>query len=205
MGESPFSCLGFELLWFELPKFENSMTGRSDIDWHSTLLEYHQASFIDGGVTSAGKSRSLLLANSIKEEEWRIFSNFLVIRQLEIGKIKRKKLFIHSYHHHQNLGWIWPSDIWSPLSPKDIGTRALRICCTDPTVILPSDIIMGHRFTTVTVALLLSVLRLTYATTPNDFSVVGNTLSTWNQTEWSLTANQLVQGQFQSRLNLANG
>lgn len=38
-----------------------------------------------------------------------------------------------------------------------------------------------------------------------DFSVTNGGLSTWNQSEWSLTSTKLVPGQYQSRLSLSNG
>ncbi|RDW79799.1 putative ATH1 acid trehalase [Coleophoma cylindrospora] len=38
-----------------------------------------------------------------------------------------------------------------------------------------------------------------------DFSVLSAGLSTWNQTDWSLTCRKLVQGQYQSRISLSNG
>ncbi|KAL3424541.1 acid trehalase [Phlyctema vagabunda] len=38
-----------------------------------------------------------------------------------------------------------------------------------------------------------------------DFSVVTGELSTWNQSDWSLTSTVLTQGQYQARLSLSNG
>jgi hypothetical protein len=38
-----------------------------------------------------------------------------------------------------------------------------------------------------------------------DFSVETSNLSTWNQSDWSLTTNTYLPGQYQSRLSLANG
>lgn len=52
------------------------------------------------------------------------------------------------------------------------------------------------------VGLVLLLLRVVVA---QDFSVTNNTLSTWNQSDWSLTALRYVPGHFQSRLALANG
>jgi len=49
----------------------------------------------------------------------------------------------------------------------------------------------------------LGILSWTNAQT--DFSVVNNKLSTWNNSEWSLTTNTLIQGQYQARPSLANG
>ncbi|KAM3075170.1 alpha,alpha-trehalase ath1 [Clarireedia jacksonii] len=50
-------------------------------------------------------------------------------------------------------------------------------------------------------ALCLLPLRVLAAT---DFSVSAG-LATWNQTDWSLTTNTFIPGQYQSRLSLANG
>ena len=45
--------------------------------------------------------------------------------------------------------------------------------------------------------------RLVLAKT--DFSVSTGNLSAWNQSDWSLTTNTYLPGQYQSRLSLANG
>ena len=50
-------------------------------------------------------------------------------------------------------------------------------------------------------ALLLSLRALA----DTDFSVTTAGLSTWNQSEWSLTATTYVPGQYQARVSLANG
>ncbi|TAQ88312.1 hypothetical protein B7494_g3361 [Chlorociboria aeruginascens] len=49
---------------------------------------------------------------------------------------------------------------------------------------------------------LLSVWRVIAET---DFSVTTGGLSTWNQSEWSLTATTFIPGQYQARISLANG
>lgn len=38
-----------------------------------------------------------------------------------------------------------------------------------------------------------------------DFSVTTSGLSIWNQSSWSLTTEEYVPGQYQSRISLANG
>ncbi|UNI19507.1 Alpha,alpha-trehalase [Purpureocillium takamizusanense] len=43
------------------------------------------------------------------------------------------------------------------------------------------------------------------AATGPDFSVTTGNLSTWNQSDWSITAHQFVPGHYQSRLGLSNG
>ncbi len=54
-----------------------------------------------------------------------------------------------------------------------------------------------------TAALLASQLAVGRAET--DFSVTNTDNYVWNQTEWSLATNRLVQNQYQARLSLANG
>ena len=43
------------------------------------------------------------------------------------------------------------------------------------------------------------------AATGPDFSVTTGNLSTWNQSDWSITAHQFIPGHYQSRLGLSNG
>ncbi|KAH8820869.1 glycoside hydrolase family 65 protein [Xylogone sp. PMI_703] len=45
----------------------------------------------------------------------------------------------------------------------------------------------------------------TRALAQTDFSVVNGGLSTWNQSEWSLTTDKFVPGHYQSRISLSNG
>jgi hypothetical protein len=58
-----------------------------------------------------------------------------------------------------------------------------------------------------TVLLLLGFVSAQSAgsTGPVDLSVVTSNLSSWNQSDWSLTTNTYLPGQYQTRLSLGNG
>lgn len=57
-----------------------------------------------------------------------------------------------------------------------------------------------------TAAVILAAWATTGSAQAADFSVTaGKQLSTWSQADWSLTATELVQGQFQAWLALGNG
>lgn len=49
------------------------------------------------------------------------------------------------------------------------------------------------------------MLRHAAAAAALDFSATTGNISTWNQSDWSLTATKYIPGQFQSRMSLANG
>lgn len=61
-------------------------------------------------------------------------------------------------------------------------------------------------WSTAAVLLLLCAWATVAIAQATDFSVTAaKQLSTWDQTDWSLTATELVQGQFQAWLALGNG
>lgn len=54
------------------------------------------------------------------------------------------------------------------------------------------------------VALPLQLLVSTLALAQTDFSTTSG-ISSWDQSDWSLTASKYIPGQYQARVSLANG